>query len=912
MADASVVFTTDIDENGVKTGMERLKTSVGGMAGGVSVMLGNLAADAAKGILSGAMAYVNGAIEAASNLQEVQNVVDTTFGDNATSINEWAKAAKDAYGIGELKAKQYTSTMGAMLKSMGLTADETLDMSEGVAGLTGDMASFYNLDHGEAFEKIRAGISGETEPLKQLGINMSVANLEAFALAEGIETSYSKMSQGDQAILRYKYLMKATADAQGDFKRTSAGLANQQRILETTQNELAASIGELFLPVATAATGAMITLTSAAATAVNNIAGLFKPPTNELTDDVNSVTTAIQDIKDEVDDVRKNYAETSVEINIKYSKAEDLLADLAALQGESELTAEQVAKMQEVSASLVELYPGLEKYIGKDGIIHAEVGEVQALITEYTNLDKALAFQTLVSGLKQSLADVEAQAEFNAGLWDVAKQENEAAQQALQDAAELSSRVYTMTTSGALPTGDVSQVQAYLDVLRQYTDTFGALPDALAGLTQLPDFKNLLDPGITAEEISDDATAYTSLFNIISQLYPYIADNIGVLESAAAATATNLDTVTKNGEALKQQQEDQQSQYDTAVKVYEERYGEIKTTAEDTKASVDDTTASMEDGKKAADETTESVEASGEALVTTAETVQATVEQLEAAQETATQAQATVAAVAQAIKTEVASIATDAQTALDDASDDLIEAGETAADSIKTGFENGLPKMAGVGKKFAGGVASGISTDTSIKGALNSKIISATSSASSTGYSGGYSVGSNIMSGINAGLTGQLSALTSTMRSIVLKLLAAAQSAAMIKSPSQLFRDKVGRYLAEGIGVGFAGTMESSVYPAVARSMGDAAAQAQKALSGTLLSRVQALAGLQMPSVGALGNALVGGAAVGGVASAAAASNAGAVSYTQNITFESTMQAPDEIARAIRRQATYGLAGARP
>ena len=110
------------------------------------------------------------------------------------------------------------------------------------------MASFYNLDVEQAFEKIRSGISGETEPLKQLGINMSVANLEAFALANGIGTAYDKMSQAEQATLRYNYLMAQTADAQGDFAKTSDSFANQQRILQLQINDLSASLGEKLLP----------------------------------------------------------------------------------------------------------------------------------------------------------------------------------------------------------------------------------------------------------------------------------------------------------------------------------------------------------------------------------------------------------------------------------------------------------------------------------------------------------------------------------------------------------------------------------------------------------------------------------------------------------------------------------------
>jgi murein DD-endopeptidase MepM/ murein hydrolase activator NlpD len=140
-----------------------------------------------------------------------------------------------------------------MTKSMGLTDGQTLEMSQGLAGLTGDMSSFYNLDHDEAFDKIRAGISGETEPLKQLGINMSVANLEAYALSQGITTSYDAMSEAEKVTLRYNYLMQATADAQGDFSKTSGSLANQIRIAQLQVTNLASSVGTALLPMATEA-----------------------------------------------------------------------------------------------------------------------------------------------------------------------------------------------------------------------------------------------------------------------------------------------------------------------------------------------------------------------------------------------------------------------------------------------------------------------------------------------------------------------------------------------------------------------------------------------------------------------------------------------------------------------------------
>lgn len=195
------------------------------------------------------------AVSAASDLQEVQNVVDVTFGSGANQIEAWAKAAGSQFGLTETQAKRFTSTLGAMMKSAGLSGNKIVDMSTDLAGLAADMASFYNLDFDTAFQKIRSGISGETEPLKQLGINMSVANLEAFALQQGLTKTFSQMDQGEQTMLRYQYLMQATADAQGDFSRTSDGYANSVRKLQTNVDQLKTTLGKGFIDIVTEATG---------------------------------------------------------------------------------------------------------------------------------------------------------------------------------------------------------------------------------------------------------------------------------------------------------------------------------------------------------------------------------------------------------------------------------------------------------------------------------------------------------------------------------------------------------------------------------------------------------------------------------------------------------------------------------
>lgn len=189
------------------------------------------------------------AINLSSSLIEVQNVVDTTFGTMANSINDFSKTAIRDFGISELQAKQYTGTIGAMIKSSGISGDKMLMMSKNLAGLTGDYASFYNLPHEQAFQKIRSGISGETEPLKQIGINMSVANMEAFALTKGITKQWKAMTQAEQTLLRYNYLMEKSTDAQGDFSKTLAtSFENQRRVFQTMVQQTAARAMSKILP----------------------------------------------------------------------------------------------------------------------------------------------------------------------------------------------------------------------------------------------------------------------------------------------------------------------------------------------------------------------------------------------------------------------------------------------------------------------------------------------------------------------------------------------------------------------------------------------------------------------------------------------------------------------------------------
>ena len=276
-------------------------------------------------------------IAMASDLEEVQNVVDKTFTKMSASIDTWAKSAMSSFGMGELAAKQYVSTMGAMLKSMGLSEMEFYDMSTALTRLAGDMSSFYNLDHEDAFNKIRSGISGETEPLKQLGINMSVANLEAFALAEGIEKTYSQMSQSEQVMLRYNYLMNATSDAQGDFAQTIDSYANQSRLLSENWDKLWTNIGSLFTPMLT-----------------------------NVLEGINSLFGTENKSKTEATALTESFVQTSAQIGVTHARAEALIGVLEELEAAGVDTADEQLRWNTTLEELQELLPGISSLIDQE------------------------------------------------------------------------------------------------------------------------------------------------------------------------------------------------------------------------------------------------------------------------------------------------------------------------------------------------------------------------------------------------------------------------------------------------------------------------------------------------------------------------------------------------------------------
>lgn len=192
-------------------------------------------------------------LELGSDLAEVQNVVDVTFPHMTDQVDKFAKSAAQSFGLSETMAKQYTGTFGAMSKAFGFTEQQAYEMGSTLTGLSGDVASFYNISQDEAYTKLKSVFTGETETLKDLGVVMTQNALDQYALANGYNKTTAAMTEQEKVALRYQFVQDKLSAAQGDFARTSDSWANQCRILSLQTQSLMATIGQglinLFTPV---------------------------------------------------------------------------------------------------------------------------------------------------------------------------------------------------------------------------------------------------------------------------------------------------------------------------------------------------------------------------------------------------------------------------------------------------------------------------------------------------------------------------------------------------------------------------------------------------------------------------------------------------------------------------------------
>lgn len=223
---------------------------IGGVADGISQSAGKVSSAMAPATLAiGGMGIV--AFNAASDVAESQNKVEVAFGSSADGVEKFAETTLDTYGIAKGTALDMASLFGDMATSMKLPQGEAADMSTSLVGLAGDLASFKNVRIDTAQNALKGIFTGETESLKGMGIVMTQANLDTFAMANGFGKVTKDMTEAEKVQLRYAYVMDATKNAQGDFARTSDGAANSTRVMSESVKEAAAEFGQSLLPMLT-------------------------------------------------------------------------------------------------------------------------------------------------------------------------------------------------------------------------------------------------------------------------------------------------------------------------------------------------------------------------------------------------------------------------------------------------------------------------------------------------------------------------------------------------------------------------------------------------------------------------------------------------------------------------------------
>ncbi len=245
------------------------------------------------------------AIDISSDLTEVQNVVDVTFGEMADTMNEFASSALQNYGMSELMAKNIGSRFQAMGVSMGFAQSKMTEMSIELTKLAGDMASFYNVTQNEVATALQSIFTGETEPLRRFGLDLSFATVEAWALAQGVEVNMQKMTQAEKTMLRYQFVLANTGAAQGDFLRTMNSWHNQLVLLAGGFQQLGSIVGGVlinafkpFIQALNSVMGAVINFAQVVSDALGAIFGWEYQTGGGVANDLEAGAGAAEDIED--------------------------------------------------------------------------------------------------------------------------------------------------------------------------------------------------------------------------------------------------------------------------------------------------------------------------------------------------------------------------------------------------------------------------------------------------------------------------------------------------------------------------------------------------------------------------------------------------------------------------------------
>ena len=329
---------------------------------------------------------------------ESDSLFETVMGDNAAAVKSWSNEVSNTLGLNAVAMQKNIGVIYNMTSSMGVAGDNALKMSKGISVLAEDMASFYNLESEEAFNKLKAGITGETEPLKSLGILVDENTVKQVAYSEGIAENGAQLTQQQKVLARYVAILKQTGNAQGDLARTITSPSNQLRQLKSQITQLGLSLSNFFIPIVSAVLPYLNAFAKMATDALNSL----KPLADKLaeflgvsntsaSEEAEEVSQSVAGVGDGMDEATKKAKKLKAqlagfdEMNVLQDNTSDSADETADASGGSlgfDLS-EYDAKLELVNSSTEKLIEKIKKAFGGIGSVVKDIwnsSPVQAFV----------------------------------------------------------------------------------------------------------------------------------------------------------------------------------------------------------------------------------------------------------------------------------------------------------------------------------------------------------------------------------------------------------------------------------------------------------------------------------------------------------------------------------------------------
>ena len=351
------------------------------------------------------------AVEMAMDVVESESLFETSLGNMAEKAREWSDEVSEALGLNAYDVRNNVGVLYNMTTSMGLADDTAYDLSTTLTGLAYDMASFYNLDDATAFTKLRAGITGETEPLKALGILVDENTVKQAAYKHSVAQAGEELTQQQKVIGRYYAILDQTSNAQGDLARTMDSPANQIRRLKNEYNQAAIALGQALLPVVKEVVPYMAALAQITAEAISGLSGITGTTVELSTasSNINSsnVVSELTDISEEAKDAEyalKGATTGLDELNILSSSTDASDMDFSG-DYSFDLSASGYDLLGDLQSQTSEAYETMKGWLDKIEPIAKRIGEALLLYGGFKVINGITTLSTNLGKLKTSFGN---------------------------------------------------------------------------------------------------------------------------------------------------------------------------------------------------------------------------------------------------------------------------------------------------------------------------------------------------------------------------------------------------------------------------------------------------------------------------------------------------------------------------